>query len=143
MIRRSLLVAVSLIALSAPVLADPSPSPAPSASPSVPIPSLPSGIQNNPYAQAAEQVLQGALKRQRDLARNGAHGKVTYYRGYDLQVYTDPLPFLTARYRTIHLHRGTVINPRGITIEPGMVVDVSGTTQPDGSLNADLINVVQ
>ena len=126
----------------APALADPTAVPSPTAAPAVPIPSLPQSIQNSPYGQAAEQVIEGYLKRQRDLARNGAHGSVTYYHGYDLQVYTDPLPFLSSRYRTIHLHHGTVINPRGITLRNGMVVDVSGQTQPDGSLNADYITVV-
>jgi hypothetical protein len=146
MIRRALLFSAILAATSVPVYADPTaaPSAAPAtAAPSVPVPSLPKGIQNSPYGQAASDVIQGYLKRQRELARNGAHGKVTYYRGYDLQVYDDPLPFLPAHYRNIHLHRGTVINPRGVTLTPGMVVDVSGQTQPDGSLNADYITVVQ
>ena len=42
---------------------------------------------------------------------NTAHGKVTYFRRYDLQVETAPNVF-----RDVHLHQGTVINPRGATI---------------------------
>jgi hypothetical protein len=145
MIRRVLLVTALVALTGVPSFADPAPAPSPAATsaPAVPIPSLPQSIQNNPYGQAVEQAVEGYLKRQRDLARNGAHGRLTYYKGFEAQVYTDPIPFLPAHYRAIHLHRGTVINPRGITLQPGMIVDVSGQPQPDGSLNADLINVVQ
>ena len=52
----------------------------------------------------------------------------------ELQVQTAPNV-----YRQIHLHQGTIINPRGTTLTPGMIVDVSGTAQPDHSLNADVI----
>jgi hypothetical protein len=45
------------------------------------------------------------------------------------------------RYREIHLHKGTVINPRGWTIQPGQTVDVRGRANSDGSLNADMIVV--
>ena len=122
-----------------PALADPTPTPAPA----VPVPQLPKSIGDSPYGEAASQIIQGYLKRQRDMLRNGAHGTVTYYRGYDLQVYTDAAPFYPSRYRDVHLHRGTVINPRGVTLQRGMVIDVAGSVQPDGSLNADYITVVQ
>ena len=61
-------------------------------------------------------------------------GTVTYYRGYDLQ-----LKMQLDRYREIHLHRGTVINPRGYTIKAGDTLDVRGRPNSDGSLNADMI----
>ena len=125
--------------LGIPALADATATPAPS----VPMPAIPKSIQDSPYGQAASEAIQGYLKRQRDLARNGAHGTVTFYRGYDLQVYTQSAPFLPSHYRDVHLHRGTVINPRGITLQTGMVVDVSGAVQADGSLRADHIDVVQ
>lgn len=61
-------------------------------------------------------------------------GTVTYYRGYEMQ-----LKMQLDRYREIHLHRGTVINPRGYTIKAGDTVDVRGRPNADGSLNADMI----
>jgi hypothetical protein len=42
-------------------------------------------------------------------------------------------------YREVHLHQGTEIDPRGTTIVPGMIVDVTGTARSDKSLNADTI----
>jgi hypothetical protein len=61
-------------------------------------------------------------------------GTVTYYRGYEMQ-----LRMQLDRYREIHLHKGTVINPRGYTLKTGDVVDVRGRPNSDGSLNADMI----
>jgi hypothetical protein len=61
-------------------------------------------------------------------------GTVTYYRGYDMQ-----LRMQLDRYRAIHLHKGTVINPRGYTLKTGDIVDVRGRPNSDGSLNADMI----
>ena len=63
-------------------------------------------------------------------------GQVTFYRGYEMQ-----LKMQLDRYREIHLHRGTVINPRGYTIKSGDTVDVRGRPNSDGSLNADMIVV--
>jgi hypothetical protein len=65
---------------------------------------------------------------------NTAHGKVTYFRRFDLQLETAPNV-----YREVHLHQGTVIDPRGTSLAPGMTVDVSGSAQSDHSLNADTI----
>jgi hypothetical protein len=45
------------------------------------------------------------------------------------------------KYRDVHLHQGTVINPRGWTIQPGQQVDVYGHPNSDGSLEADSITV--
>ena len=61
-------------------------------------------------------------------------GKVTYFRRFDLQLETAPNV-----YREVHLHQGTVIDPRGTSLAPGMTVDVSGSAQSDHSLNADTI----
>lgn len=63
-------------------------------------------------------------------------GTVTYFHRYDMQV-----KMQLDRYREIHLHQGTVINPRGWTIKPGDMVDVKGRPNADGSLNADMIVV--
>ena len=138
LLHRTLVPAAVFALTGLPALADP----APTATPTVPVP-VPSGILNSQYGQAASEIIQGYLKRQRDMAHNGAHGTVTFFKRFDLQVKTDPLPFLPSGYRQIHLHPGTVINPRGTSLQPGMIVDVSGQSQPDGSLNADLITVVQ
>jgi len=42
----------------------------------------------------------------------------------------------------IHLHQGTVINPRGTTLRNGMQIRVSGHPNADGSFEADRIDVV-
>ncbi|MBV8152072.1 MAG: hypothetical protein JO101_04560 [Candidatus Eremiobacteraeota bacterium] len=140
MIRRITL-AAAIVLLAAPALADPTAAPSPA--PVVPVPNLPKSIQNSPYGQAASEIIQGALARQRFVHQNGAHGAVTYYKGYALQVEVPSTPFAPVIYRNVHLHKGTVINPRGITLQPGMIVDVSGQAEPDGSLRGDYITVVQ
>ena len=42
----------------------------------------------------------------------------------------------------IHLHQGTVINPRGTTLQNGMQIRVSGHPNSDGTFEADRIDVV-
>jgi hypothetical protein len=68
---------------------------------------------------------------------NHVRGHVTYFRRFDLQIRM-PLD----AYRDIHLHQGTVINPRGETIEPGALLDVVGRAQSDGSIDADTITIL-
>ncbi len=68
---------------------------------------------------------------------NHSRGHVTYFRRFDLQI-SMPLN----AYRDIHLHQGTVINPRGATIEPGQLIDVVGHANHDGSLDADTITII-
>ncbi len=98
----------------------------------VTLPSIPPEVQNNPFVQSILNALGNTVLQ----TTNGptAHGKVTFFRRFDMQVETAPKVF-----RDVHLHQGTVINPRGATIAPGMTVDVSGIVQPDKSLNADTI----
>jgi len=98
------------------------------------LPSLPPGIVNNPIVQSVINAVGGLFQ-----TTNGptAHGTVSYMHRFDLQLQTAP-----SVYREIHLHQGTVINPRGLTLEPGMVVHVSGDPQSDGSLNANVITLV-
>ena len=42
----------------------------------------------------------------------------------------------------VELHHGTVINPTGITLRPGMRVRVVGFRNGDGSFNANEIDVI-
>jgi hypothetical protein len=98
----------------------------------MPIPSLPPDVQNNPIVQSVINAIGSVLMQTTN--GNTAHGKVTYFRHFDLQVETAPNVF-----RDVHLHQGTVINPRGTTLVPGMTVDVNGSAQSDHSLSADTI----
>lgn len=108
------------------------PTPAPTAAPQ-PIPTLPptGGLEN-----AAINAAAGLLKATFGWNDNESLGTVSYYRGYTMQ-----LKMNLNRYRSIQLHKGTVINPRGYSIKTGDVVDVRGRPQSDGSLLADMIVV--
>jgi hypothetical protein len=110
-----------LVAAASEALADP-----------LPLPSIPPDVQNNPIVQSVLNALGNVLLQTTN--GNTAHGKVTYFRHFDLQLETAPNV-----YRDVHLHQGTVINPRGTTLAPGMTVDVSGSAQSDHSLDADTI----
>lgn len=116
----------------------PSPAPAPPAAavPGVPGVSLPPGITDNPIVQDALRALTGAATRELGLDPNWSKGRVTYFKRFEMQIETVP-----NKYREIHLHQGTIINPRGATPAVGMNVRVSGVHQPDGSLNANEITV--
>src|SRR5450755_4376520 len=102
------LAAALLLAGSGPALADP-----------VAIPAIPPQVLDNPIVQSIMNALGNVLLQTTN--GNTAHGKVTFFRRFDMQVETAPKV-----YRDVHLHQGTVINPRGATIAPGMTVDVSG-----------------
>ncbi|MGP6190344.1 MAG: hypothetical protein ACLPSH_09755 [Vulcanimicrobiaceae bacterium] len=43
--------------------------------------------------------------------------------------------------RPIYMHRGTIINPAGVALRPGMRISVSGSTNSDGGINAEVIDV--
>jgi hypothetical protein len=107
--------------------ADPTPTPAPA------LPNVPVDVLNNPFVRSILDALGGVLQ-----TTNGptAAGRVVYFKRYDLQLETGPKVF-----RDVHLHPGTVINPRGATLTSGMLVVVNGAPQHDGSLNADTITV--
>lgn len=128
--------AAAILALGCGALAAASPAqnaaatPAPTAAP-LPVPTLPGGIVND-----AINALGGLVKAAYGWNDTESLGIVTYYRGYDMQ-----LKMQLDRYRSIHLHRGTVINPRGYSIKSGDTVDVRGRPQADGSLDADMIVV--
>lgn len=108
----------------------PPPTPPPAASPH-PAPSIPSGLEQDAI-NALGNIVKGAF----GWNDNESIGTVTYYRGYEMQ-----LKMQLNRYREIHLHKGTVINPRGWTIQAGQTLDVRGRANSDGSLNADMIVV--
>lgn len=96
-----------------------------------PLPSVPTDVLNNPLVQSILNSIGGLIQTTNG---NVASGRVKFYKRFDLQLETAPRV-----YRDIHLHQGTVINPRGTTLTPGMAVTVNGAAQHDGSLNADTI----
>ncbi|HET9095037.1 MAG TPA: hypothetical protein VFN37_00120 [Candidatus Baltobacteraceae bacterium] len=96
-----------------------------------PIPSVPPNIGQD-AVNALSNIVRGVF----GWSDSESIGTVTFYRGYEMQ-----LKMQLDRYREIHLHRGTVINPRGYTIKTGDIVDVKGRPNSDGSLNADMIVV--
>jgi hypothetical protein len=115
-----------------PAFAQPTPAPVPTATPAPnPVPSLPAGLE-----QDAINALGNVVKSAFGWSDTESLGTVTFYRGYEMQVRQQ-----LDRYREIHLHRGTVINPRGYTIKSGDTVDVRGRPNQDGSLTADMIVV--
>jgi len=105
------------------------PAPAP-----VAVPTMPPGI--NPVLQTVINALATRVKADFGWEPNRARGVVTYFRRYDMQI-----RFANGTYRDVHLHQGTVINPRGASIQAGSRVDVQGQMNGDGSLNANVINL--
>jgi hypothetical protein len=124
---RSVALAAALLSIGMSTAAFADPSPAPHGL------QIPPSVLNNPYVQSVINALGGVLQ---STNGNSAFGKVSYFKRFELQVQTAPSVF-----REIHLHQGTVINPRGATITPGMIVSVNGSAQSDGSLNADQIDI--
>ena len=121
------------LALGTSAFADPQPASTP-----IPLPTLPATKSLDPVVQYGAQVLQVLIQRQNQNAQNNSRGTVTYFRRFDLQVQTGNNAF-----RTVHLHQGTEINPRGTTLQNGMTVQVNGQAQSDGSINANQINIIQ
>jgi hypothetical protein len=122
-------IAAVLFAFTLPAFAQtapPTPPPAPTAVPSVP-PNIGQDAVN-----ALGNIVRGVF----GWSDTESIGQVTFYKGYEMQ-----MRMQLDRYREIHLHKGTVINPRGYTIKPGDTVDVRGRPNSDGSLNADMITV--
>lgn len=129
---RSVIVAATMLfalAASGPAAAQSTPSPVPTSNSTQ---SLPPGL-----AQDAINAIGNLVKGVFGWNDNESIGTVTFYRRYDLQVRQQ-----LNRYRDIHLHKGTIINPRGWTIQPGQRIDVRGHGNSDGSLNADIITVL-
>jgi hypothetical protein len=133
---------LSLIATSALVLALGAGSLAGAQSTPVPVPTpiaVPTLPPNTPNAGIIQTIIGiGAqiLQREAVNSRNNARGTVSYYKRFDMQVQCG-----TNCYRTVKLHQGTVISPRGGTPGVGSLVDVNGHTDPDGTLQADYITI--
>ncbi|HEX3462464.1 MAG TPA: hypothetical protein VHS78_00240 [Candidatus Elarobacter sp.] len=113
--------------------------PAPAAVPTpIPAPTLPPNSTNNAVLNTILNVGQQILQRQMINARNNTRGTVSYFKRFDMQIQCG-----TNCYRTVKLHQGTVINPRGATPSTGTWVDINGRTDPDGTLEADNITILQ
>ena len=113
------------------------PSPTPSATPApITAPSIPAGAVNGVVNQIIQKVT-GDIISPLGVDPNHVRGQVTFFRRYDLQI---AMPLQT--YKQIHLHQGTVINPRGASLENGETVDVQGTVNSDGSMNANEITIL-
>ncbi len=129
---------VLVLALGAPTLVAAQSSPAPAPTPIV-VPTLPPGnAQTNQIINTVLGIGQQIIQRQAVNNRNNARGTVSYFKRFDMQVTCG-----ANCYRTIHLHQGTVINPRGATPGQGTQVDVNGRANADGSIEADTITVLQ
>lgn len=124
----AVLFSLSLPAVAATANPTPPPTPAPTPAAST-VPSIPPSIGQDAI-NALGNIVRGVF----GWSDTESIGTVTYYRGYEMQ-----LKMQLDRYREIHLHKGTVINPRGYTIKSGDTVDVRGRPNSDGSLNADMI----
>ena len=70
------------------------------------------------------------------IAQHFLRGTVTYFNAFNMTVRAD------GRYIPVHLHQGTVINPTGTTLVPGMHVNVFGYWQANGQFHADQIGLV-
>ena len=105
----------------------------------IPVPTLAPSTnrQLDPIIRSAAGIVTDILGQARSRISNNSRGTVSYYKKFDMQIQTG------GGYRTVHLHQGTVINPRGATPGAGTTVEVSGQNQSDGSLNADYINIIQ
>ena len=127
-----------VVAVGAAVLllgATPSPSPSPTVAP-ITAPSIPAGAVNGIVNTIIRKVT-GDIIAPLGADPNHVRGEVTYFRRFDLQV---AMPLQT--YKQVHLHQGTIINPRGATIADGQTVDVQGTVNSDGSINANEITII-
>jgi hypothetical protein len=127
-------VALFALALSfgiAPAFAQPAPAPTP-----VDLPTVPPDRPLDPLTKAAIDLGIGIIRAQQHRLANQAIGEVTYFKHFEMQVRTG-----RNVYRDIHLHQGTIINPRGDSIQLGQHVEIGGEAQPDGSLNANVITI--
>jgi hypothetical protein len=114
------------------------PAPLPSPTPIV-VPTLPpSDATTQTIIRAAAGLLNEIITANRVNAANSTRGTVSYYHRFDMQVQTG-----ADSYRSVRLHQGTTINPRGARPGPGTAVEISGRGSSDGMLEADTITVVR
>jgi hypothetical protein len=111
--------------------------PAPTPTPIV-LPTMPPDQAVNPYVKMGIDLVTGLLRNEIANSKNSTHGQVTYFRRFEMEVRTG-----TNSYREVHLHQGTRIEPLGGNITAGQRVTVNGQGQPDGSLAADDIVILQ
>jgi hypothetical protein len=111
------------------------PVPAPTATPApgIQIPNLPS---TNQIVNDVLQTIAGQATGAFGYNPNEAHGTVSYFKRFDMQV-----ALQLNKFRQVRLHQGTVINPRGARISQGQSVDVWGHSDSDGTLEADTITI--
>jgi len=128
-----LTLALSLGAAAASAQTYPAPAPTP-----VALPTVPPDIRVDPVTRAAIDLGIQLIRYQQWKTANQAIGDVTYFKHFEMQVRTG-----RDTYRDVHLHQGTIINPRGASVQPGERVEVGGDAQPDGSLNANVITIVR
>ena len=114
-------------------VAGPSPTPTP-----VNLPSLPPNTVTDPYAKMGIDILTGVVRQSIINAQGSTSGQVSYFKRYDMQVKTG-----INGYRSIRLHQGTIINPRGESLQVGQQVDVSGVSESDGTIDANVITIKQ
>ena len=124
-------------AVAAVLLLGAAPAPTPTPAPAAPVvaPTIPPGVGG--LVQTIIQKVTGDVTAPLNVDPNHVRGRVTYFRRYDLQI---QMPLQT--YKQIHLHQGTIINPRGASLNDGQTVDVRGTSNSDGSFNADEITIL-
>jgi hypothetical protein len=132
----ALAVAALYVFAARPAAADPQ-TPAPTPTPVV-LPTLAPSQPLNPYVKMGIDLVNGLMRQQLAISANMATGRVSYFRRFEMQVQTAP-----NSYRDVHLHQGTIINPRGASITAGQRVSVNGLAQPDGSLDANVITIQQ
>jgi hypothetical protein len=63
-------------------------------------------------------------------------GTVTYFNAFTMDVRS------AGEVVPVHLHQGTVINPRGLTLQPGMYIRVFGFWA-NGNFQADRIGLIR
>lgn len=114
-------------------VASPNPTPTP-----VNLPTLPPDPHLDPYAKIGLDILTGAIRQSIANQQGSTSGQVSYFRRFDMQVQTG-----RNGYRSIRLHQGTIINPRGESISIGQQVDVSGVALSDGTIDANVITIKQ
>ena len=101
------------------------------------LPPQPSGATAQ-IINAAAGVINGILTRARINNADTVRGTVSYFKHFNMEVQTGP-----NSYRSVRLHQGTVIYPRGGTPSAGSFVDVNGNGLADGSLDANTITITR
>jgi hypothetical protein len=122
------LIALALCASSGAALADP---PSSDAAPAQSITTEISNAVLQAVGSAGDLINRELLR-----VQNSAHGEVTYFKRFDLQIRTGP-----NAYRNVRLHQGTIIDPRGTSLAVGQTVTIGGVPQSDGTLDANQITV--